>query len=95
MSCKKCNHPIFVYTQKGPHLGQYCAKCGAWQKWWPQNNPITVMPFGKYKGQNIDEIQDRNYLEWLVINLKDNTNGPIRTNLIEAAENRLKSLSLQ
>lgn len=53
------------------------------------------MPFGKYKGQNIDEIQDTEYLKWLVINLKDNTNGPIRTNLIEAAENRLKSLSLQ
>lgn len=50
------------------------------------------MPFGKYKGQNIDEIQDRNYLEWLVINLKDNTNGPSRTNLIEAAENRLKNI---
>lgn len=49
------------------------------------------MPFGKYKGQNIDEIKDRNYLEWLVINLKDNTNGPIRTNLIEASENRLKN----
>lgn len=52
------------------------------------------MPFGKYKGQNIDEIQDSEYLKWLVINLKDNSNGPPRTNLIEAAENRLKSLSL-
>lgn len=49
------------------------------------------MPFGKYKGQNIDEITDRNYLEWLVINLKDNTNGPIRHKLIEAVENRLKN----
>lgn len=50
------------------------------------------MPFGKYKGQNIDEIQDTEYLKWLVINLKDNTNGPIRHNLIEAAENRLKNI---
>lgn len=91
-NCKKCSHTIFVYSIVNKHLGQYCAKCGTWQKWWPQNNPITVMPFGKYKGQNIDEIQDQNYLEWLVINLKDNTNGPTRHNLIEAAENRLKNI---
>lgn len=94
MSCKKCNHPVFVYTRRGTHIGQYCAKCGAWHKWIPQNNPIDIMPFGKYKGQNIAEITDRNYLEWLVINLKDNTNGPPKVKLIEAVENRLKTLSL-
>ena len=94
MSCKKCNHPIFVYSPKGKHIGQYCAKCGQWQKWVPQNNPIDIMPFGKYKGQNIAEITDSEYLKWLVINLKDNTNGPPKLKLIEAIENRLNSLSL-
>lgn len=90
MSCKKCNHAVFVYSQKGKHIGEYCAKCGQWQKWVAQNNPIDIMPFGKYKGQNIAEIQDTEYLKWLVINLKDNTNGPPKLKLIEAIENRLK-----
>jgi uncharacterized protein (DUF3820 family) len=93
MSCKKCNHPVFVYTKKGNHIGQYCAKCGAWQKWMPQNNPIDVMPFGKYKGQNINDIQDKSYLTWLKENLSSgqiNMKNPGK--LIEAIE---KSLSLQ
>jgi len=90
--CKKCAHAVMVYSIVNKHLGQYCAKCGAWQKWISQNNPVDIMPFGKYKGQNIAEITDRNYLEWLAINLKDNTNGPPKVKLIEAVENRLKTL---
>lgn len=90
MNCKKCNHEIFVYTPKGKHLGQYCAKCGAWQKWMPQNNPVTVMPFGKYKRQNIAEIQDIEYLTWLLSNLKNDVINGEYTKLIRALEERLK-----
>lgn len=89
MSCKKCNHTVFVYSKKNQHIGEYCAKCAAWQRWIPQNNEIEIMPFGKYKSQNIADIQDTEYLEWLVINLKTNTNGPVKTNLIKAIEKRL------
>jgi hypothetical protein len=64
-NCKKCGHEKFVYRESGKHIGEYCANCEAWQKWIPQNNPIKIMPFGKYKGDLISEINDYQYLGWL------------------------------
>jgi uncharacterized protein (DUF3820 family) len=48
------------------------------------------MPFGKYKDRPIADIQDKNYLTWLVQNLKSgqiNYKNPEK--LINAIENRL------
>lgn len=75
-NCKKCSHTIFVYSIVNKHLGQYCAKCGAWQKWMPQNNPIDIMYIGKYRGQKIADIveRDREYAVNLLHNL---TSGQI------------------
>lgn len=36
--CLKCNNANdFVITRKGPHIGLYCKKCGAWIKWIKKN----------------------------------------------------------
>lgn len=36
--CSKCNNADdFVITRKGPHIGLYCKKCGAWIKWIKKN----------------------------------------------------------
>lgn len=36
--CLKCNNTDdFVITRKGPHIGLYCKKCGAWIKWIKKN----------------------------------------------------------
>ena len=89
-NCKFCNSSEFTYRISGPHLGQYCSACDRWQKWINQDKPIELMPFGKYKDRPISEIQDKNYLTWLVQNLKSgqiNYKNPEK--LINAIENRL------
>jgi hypothetical protein len=71
-NCKNCGHQEFVYRKVGNHIGQYCLQCETWQKWMPQNNPMEVMPFGKYKGQKISEIIDLEYLNWMQENCTTN-----------------------
>jgi ribosomal protein S27AE len=34
--CKKCGSTSFEARHKGPHIGWYCTKCGAWLRWIPQ-----------------------------------------------------------
>jgi len=88
-NCKKCGNDKFYYTPSGNHLGEYCENCNAWQKWMPQNNPITTMPFGKYKGELIAEINDFAYLEWLENNLNATEENKIKFGkLIKAIEER-------
>ena len=36
--CPKCGHETFICKHKGPHVGWYCARCGAWVRWIPQHN---------------------------------------------------------
>jgi uncharacterized protein (DUF3820 family) len=89
-NCKKCGHDKFYEAPSGTHLGQYCAKCYSWQKWLPQNNPITIMPFGKYKGELIAEINDLPYLVWLEHNLNATEENKIKFGkLIKAIKERL------
>ena len=88
-NCKKCGHNKFYEAPSGTHLGQYCAKCYSWQKWLPQNNPITIMPFGKYKGELIAEINDFPYLAWLQDNLFKCDKIKF-SKIIEAIKERLK-----
>lgn len=35
--CPKCGHETFICKHKGPHIGWYCARCGAWVRWIKQN----------------------------------------------------------
>ena len=36
--CKKCGANTFVAKHKGPRIGWYCTRCGAWLRWIPQHN---------------------------------------------------------
>ena len=90
-NCKKCGHNSFEYRDSGKHVGQYCAKCETWQKWIPQNNPIKIMPFGKYKGDFISEINDYQYLGWLEQSLSATEENRVKfPKVIEAIRERLK-----
>ena len=33
MKCKKCDSTEFMTENRGPHVGIYCAECGAFLKW--------------------------------------------------------------
>lgn len=64
--CKNCAATDFFYQISGPHLGQYCSGCKTWQKWIPQGpSAVTAMPWGKYAGKKITEIDDLPYLRWM------------------------------
>jgi uncharacterized protein (DUF3820 family) len=90
-NCKKCGHDTFEYRQVNMHLGQYCAKCDAHQQWISQNKPMKIMPFGKYKGENISEINDYQYLGWLEQSLSATEENRLKfTKVIEALRERLK-----
>ena len=95
-NCKNCNNDEFYFDEKifsngTKHIAQVCRQCDTFQKYVPQNNPLEIMPFGKYKGQRIDAIMDKTYLTWLLKNLKSgqcNMKNPEK--LIKALEGRLK-----
>lgn len=94
-NCKYCNHDEFYFEEKifsngTKHIAQICRQCNTHQKYVAQNNPLEVMPFGKYKGQKFSEIMDKGYLRWLLENLKSgqcNMKNPGK--LIQALERRL------
>jgi hypothetical protein len=70
--CPKCQSNNTVQTQKGPHVGEYCADCSAFIRWVPQGLQNFIWPVGaKHKGKPILEIlrTDRPYLEWAAENM--------------------------
>ena len=40
--CKKCGCIHFYTKAKGPHMGLYCIKCGAWLKWIPGSSSLKA-----------------------------------------------------
>lgn len=51
-----------------------------------KDEPLWIMPFGQYKGQEISKIDDPEYFEWLIKESK------IKGCLLLALENRLAEL---
>jgi hypothetical protein len=35
MLCLKCLESEFEYRQVNTHIGEFCKKCGTWQRWVP------------------------------------------------------------
>lgn len=68
-SCPRCSGDNLFTQQRDRHVGLYCAPCGRWIKWLPQNRPIEVMPFGKHKNTPIGDLPD-DYLNWVLQNLE-------------------------
>lgn len=68
----RCGSTEVIRRRVGPHLGRYCYRCNKWFTW--EAAPLTlenaknfVMPFGKHKGQRLDDLSD-DYLDWLYEN---------------------------
>lgn len=75
MACQKCGCEDVVEKERGPHLGQYCAGCGAFDRWLPKPRSIeesleAVMPFGKHKGTKLSELPP-DYIRWCIENLEN------------------------
>ena len=82
--CNQCRL-VNQYEVKvnGPHVTAYCSKCGGYIKNLPQLQE-PKMYVGKYKGWLIKDIQERDYLEWALLNidsLKENQRKAIREQL--------------
>jgi hypothetical protein len=61
--CKKCGSiDDYEIRNAGPHHTAYCNGCGAYIKHVAVNEPQFY--FGKYKGELVSEITDKQYLEW-------------------------------
>jgi hypothetical protein len=72
MPCPKCQSNNTVQSKRGPHIGEYCADCGAHIRWVPQGLENFIWPVGtKHKGKRILDIlkTDRRYLEWAAENI--------------------------
>lgn len=59
--CRKCGCNVFEAKQKGPHIGWYCTKCGAWVRWIPKSK------FNESKQMSIED---------LGINVQEERNKP-------------------
>jgi len=72
--CKKCGL-VNDYTiqEKGGQNCCYCNGCDTFLGNKPKENydfKSMTMPFGKYKGQYISQINDLNYFNWLLKNVE-------------------------
>lgn len=68
--CQKCGLVNDYETrQAGPHQSAYCNGCGNYIKHLPQNKPVELIPFGKYKGRELKSMvssEEIRYLQWFV-----------------------------
>ena len=43
MNCPKCGADTFKYKEKGPHVGEYCARCRQWIRWVPKKGNKALL----------------------------------------------------
>jgi hypothetical protein len=87
LTCRKCgiSDSIDVIEKSGHHIA-YCARCNAYIKHLPTQEPQFY--FGKYKGCKIAEVEDIQYLQWALKALK------LGASVRVAITTRIKTLSL-
>jgi hypothetical protein len=86
--CQNCGSVNDYYVKEaGPHKSAYCNGCDRYIKHLPQNNPISVLPFGMYKGREIKTMIADREIQWLnwILQKPD-----IKQNLKTAIEDHLK-----
>ena len=69
--CTKCGLINDYKTVKGGQdvLSAYCNGCEEFIIILPDNRPILIMPFGKHKGRKLEDLVEKDeiqYLNWLV-----------------------------
>lgn len=86
--CKNCGSINDYNTAlKSTQNTAYCNSCGKFIKNIPQEKTehLTIY-FGKYKGQKITDIKDRQYLEW-ILKESSNINEKYRTAIQKQIDN--------
>jgi hypothetical protein len=82
--CQRCATINDYFTvPSGPHLKAVCNNCNVYIKFLPQKKELPKLYFGKYVGQYVHEINDVNYLRWLL------TSTSIKQSLKDAINLRL------
>jgi hypothetical protein len=85
--CKHCGLVNDYKTrQNGKHLEAICNGCDKHIKFLPQAEPMLYI--GKYKGIPIKDIEDLNYLQWVVGTLR------MSESVRDAVQARIRQLSL-
>ena len=64
----KCGSEKYHTETRGIHLAAICDTCNSHIKFLPQSEPQFYI--GKYKGSKVSDIQDVNYLEWYLNNVR-------------------------
>lgn len=63
--CKKCGAVDKYYTEvKSNNNVARCSECDSFIKNIPYGEPIFY--FGKYKGKEVSEVEDMQYLKWVL-----------------------------
>jgi RNase P subunit RPR2 len=81
-TCKKCgaiqepNVKAVTFKNGVMHIEARCPDCDSFIKYLPQDtqiDPLSPMPFGKYKGRSIISIahEDKGYAKWCAENLEN------------------------
>lgn len=88
ITCQRCGLANdYEIKQAGPHQSAYCNGCGNYIKHLPQNKPVEIIPFGKYKGRELKSLvsdEEVRYLNWFsqMPDLKPRIKEAIRKHLI-------------
>lgn len=69
VTCQKCQTTNEFYVEEsGPHLKALCNHCHSYIKFVSRDNKV-VFHFGKYKDKEVSEIEDIQYLKWVLGNI--------------------------
>lgn len=69
IKCLKCGAIDKYYTElKANNNVARCSECDAFIKNIPYNEPTFY--FGKYKGKKVSEVEDMDYLKWVLAKTK-------------------------
>ncbi len=70
IKCNKCGSENDYYTElKANNNVARCNKCNSFIKNIPYQNE-AIFYFGKYKGKKVSEIEDIDYLKWVLKEIK-------------------------
>lgn len=75
--CPRCEGLSYRTVPSGPHIKAICSDCEAFIKFIARDPADFIMPFGKYKGVPLSEIEP-GYLEWASDAIEGNVGERIR-----------------
>jgi ribosomal protein L34E len=86
--CRNCGSVDNYITEfKGNQNVAHCNSCGKFIKNIPYKEPTLY--FGKYKDKKVSEIQDMQYLQWLI------DKSVVRANIKDAVVKQIERIKIQ